>query len=272
MRGHRNDAVPFCLYTACSSTMRIDLNADVGESFGSYSMGDDAAVMRSVTSVSIAAGFHAGDPSVLRRTVRLARELGVGVGAHPGLPDLAGFGRREMRIPPAELEDLVLYQVAAVSGVVASEGLQLQHVKPHGALYNMAAVDRSVADAVVRGVTACSAALTLCAPPASELEAAGRVAGLRVALEGFADRGYRSDGSLVPRHQPGALISSVEDVVTRAIRMATEHTVVAVDGTVLPMQVDTICIHGDTAGAPALAAWLRAGLSASGVDVKALGT
>jgi hypothetical protein len=156
MKGHRNDAVPFCLYTERSSTMRIDLNADVGESFGCYSMGDDAAVMRSVTSVSIAAGFHAGDPTVLRRTMRLARELGVAVGAHPGLPDLAGFGRREMRIAPPDLEDLVLYQVAAVGGVAASEGLPLQHVKPHGALYNMAVADRSVADAIVRAVAACS--------------------------------------------------------------------------------------------------------------------
>jgi UPF0271 protein len=251
--------------------MRIDLNADVGESFGSYSLGDDAAVMRSVTSVSVAAGFHAGDPSVLRRTMRLARELGVAVGAHPGLPDLAGFGRREMRIDPTELEDLVLYQIAAVSGVAASEGLQLQHVKPHGALYNMAVADRDVADAIVRGVAACSAALTVCAPPASELAAAGRDAGLRVALEGFADRAYAPDGRLVPRQQPGAVVTSVEEVVTRAIRIATERTIVAADGTILPMQVDTICVHGDTAGAPALAAWLRAGLAASGVDVRALG-
>jgi UPF0271 protein len=251
--------------------MRIDLNADVGESFGSYSLGDDAAVMRSVTSVSIAAGFHAGDPSVLRRTMRLARELGVAVGAHPGLPDLAGFGRREMRIDPTELEDLVLYQIAAVSGVAASEGLQLQHVKPHGALYNMAVADRDVADAIVRGVAACSAALTVCAPPASELAGAGRDAGLRVALEGFADRAYAPDGKLVPRQQPGAVVTSVEEVVTRAIRIATERRIVAVDGTILPMEVDTICVHGDTAGAPALAAWLRAGLAASGVDVRALG-
>jgi 5-oxoprolinase (ATP-hydrolysing) subunit A len=271
MKGHRNDAVPFCLYTERSSTMRIDLNADVGESFGCYSMGDDAAVMRSVTSVSIAAGFHAGDPTVLRRTMRLARELGVAVGAHPGLPDLAGFGRREMRIAPPDLEDLVLYQVAAVGGVAASEGLPLQHVKPHGALYNMAVADRSVADAIVRAVAACSAALTVCAPPGSALELAAREAGLRVALEGFADRGYQPDGLLVPRHHPGAVISSVEEVVTRAIRMAVERTVVAIDGTVLPLAVDTICVHGDTAGAPALAAWLRAGLSASGVDVRPLG-
>lgn len=251
--------------------MRIDLNADVGESFGSYSIGDDAAVMRSVTSVNIAAGFHAGDPSVLRRTVRLARELGVGVGAHPGLPDLPGFGRREMRIAASELEDLVLYQVAAVGGIAASEGLRLQHVKPHGALYTMAVSDRAVADAIVRAIVACSPALALCAPPASALALAGREAGLRVAVEGFADRSYRPDGSLVPRGEPGAVITSIEEVVTRAIQMAAERTVVAVDGTVLQVDVDTICVHGDTAGAPTLAAWLRAGLSASGVDVKPLG-
>lgn len=248
--------------------MRIDLNADVGESFGAYTIGDDAGVLRSVTSASIAAGFHAGDPSVLRQTVRLARECGVAVGAHPGFPDRAGFGRNEMRLPPAQVEDLVLYQVAVVAGIARSEGLALQHVKPHGALYNMAARERELAEAVVHGIVACDSGLILYAPARSVLAAAGRSAGLRVMAEGFADRGYRPDGSLVPRHLPGALVGGVEQVVQRAIRMVTERVVEAVDGTLVSVDVDTICVHGDSPGAPALAAWLRAGLSASGIDVR----
>lgn len=250
--------------------MRVDLNADVGESFGPYTLGDDAGVLRSVTSASVAAGLHGGDPSVLRRTLRLARECNVAVGAHPGFADLAGFGRRDMRLPPDEIEDLVLYQVAVVAGVAKSEGLQLQHVKPHGALYNMAARERPVADAVVRGVAAFDRELILYAPAGSLLAVAGRAAGLRVAVEGFADRAYQRDGSLVPRHMAGSVISSVEEVVHRAVRMVTDRAVETVDGTLLPLEIDTICVHGDTAGAPALAAWLRAGLSASGIDVRPL--
>jgi UPF0271 protein len=250
--------------------MLIDLNADVGESFGAYAVGDDAALMRSVTSVSIAAGFHAGDPTVLRRTIRLAREAGVAVGAHPGFPDLAGFGRRDMTIAPAELEDLVLYQIAAVAGVAASEGVPLHHVKAHGALYNMAVRDRAMADALVAATRAFSPALIVCAPPGSAMEASAKDAGLRVAREGFADRAYRADGSLVPRSAPGAMILSVEEVVTRAIRMATERSVETIDGAVLALDIDTICVHGDTPGAPSLAAWLRAGLASAGVDVAAL--
>ena len=179
--------------------MRVDLNADVDESFGPYTIGDDAGVLRSVTSASMAAGFHAGDPTVLRRSMRLARECGVAVGAHPGFPDRSGFGRHEMRLPLSELEDLVLYQVAAVAGVAKSEGLALRHVKPHGALYNMAARDRDLADAVIRAIAAFDPGLILYAPAGSILADAGRSAGLRVAAEGFADRAYQPDGSLVLR-------------------------------------------------------------------------
>ncbi|MGE0448295.1 MAG: LamB/YcsF family protein [Vicinamibacterales bacterium] len=250
---------------------RVDLNADVGESFGPYVIGDDAAVLRSVTSASIAAGFHAGDASVLRRTVRLAKEHGVAVGAHPGFFDLAGFGRREIRMRPEEAEDLVLYQIAAVAGVASSEGIRLQHVKPHGALYNMAVRDRGLADAIARATASLDDRLILCAPPRSALAEAGDAAGLRVAREGFADRAYHADGTLVPRHLPGAVIVSVEEVVTRAIQMAIERTVVAVDGSAIALEVDTICVHGDSVGAGALAAWLRAGLTSSGIEVRALG-
>ena len=269
--GHRNDAVPFCLYTAAQSMLRVDLNADVGESFGRYAVGDDATVLRSVASASIAAGFHAGDPSVLRRTVRLAKEHGVAVGAHPGFADLAGFGRREIRMSGADVEDLILYQIAAVAGVAASEGLPLQHVKPHGALYNMAVRDRDLADAVVRATASFDRQLILCAPPGSALQEAARAAGVHVAREGFVDRAYQPDGTLVPRHLPGAVIASVEEVVMRAIRIVTEQSVQAIDGSVLSLEVDTICVHGDTLGAGALAAWLKAGLMSSGVDVLPLG-
>jgi UPF0271 protein len=250
--------------------MRVDLNADVGESYGVYTIGDDAAVMRSVTSANVAAGFHGGDPTVLRRTIHLARELGVAVGAHPSFDDRAGFGRREMRLAPADAEDLVLYQIAAVGGVAGSAGLRLAHVKPHGALYNMAARDRALADAVARATAAYDRELVICAPPRSALADAGHALGLRVAIEGFADRAYQPDGSLVPRAEAGAVIANIEDVVTRAMQMATERTVIAIDGSIVPMDVDTICVHGDTAGAAVMAAWLRAGLNSAGVEVRSL--
>lgn len=249
--------------------MRIDLNADVGESYSLYAYGDDAAVMRSVTSVNVAAGFHAGDPSVLRRTIRLARELGVAVGAHPSFPDRQGFGRREMRMEPGELQDSVIYQIAAVAGVARAEGCALMHVKPHGALYNQAARERETAEAVVTAVFAFDPELVLYAPPRSALLAAGRAIGLRVAVEAFADRAYLADATLVPRSQPGAVIVSVEDVVTRAMQMATERTVTATDGTTIQIDADTLCIHGDTPGAASMAAWIRAGLDSADVDVRA---
>ena len=251
--------------------MRIDLNADVGESFGAYAYGDDTAILRSVTSANVAAGFHAGDPTVIRRTLVQARELSVSVGAHPAFPDLQGFGRRAMVLEPSEAEDLVLYQIAAVAGLARAEGLTLAHVKPHGALYNQATRERGLAEAIARAVHAFDAGLALFAPPHSALSAAGRALGLRVVHEGFADRAYQTDGSLVPRRQPGAVIANVEEVVTRAMQMATERTVMAVDGSVIQLDIDTLCVHGDTPGAASMAAWLRAGLTAAGVDVKAPG-
>lgn len=251
--------------------MRIDLNADVGESFGAYALGDDRALMRSLSSANIAAGFHAGDPSVLRRTARLAHECGVAVGAHPSFPDLQGFGRRDMTLAPGDVEDLVLYQVAAVAGVAKAEGLTLAHVKPHGALYNMAARQRELAESIARAVHAFDTNLVLYAPPRSALADAGHAIGLRVAAEGFADRAYLPDGNLVPRSHPQAVVASVEDVVSRAIQMATERTVVAIDGSLLQLDIDTLCVHGDTPGAASLAAWIRAGLQSSGVDVRSPG-
>ena len=210
--------------------MRIDINSDVGESFGAYAMGRDVALMPSITSANVAAGFHAGDPSVLRQTIRLAKEHGVAVGAHPGFPDLVGFGRREMKVTAGEAEDFVLYQVAAVAGVAAAEGLRLQHVKPHGALFNMAAKNRALATAIARAVAAFDPTLILFGLPESEILAAGRTAGLRVAAEVFADRAYEADGSLVPRHTPGAVIHDADAVVSRAVRMVRERRVDAIGG------------------------------------------
>ena len=248
--------------------MRIDLNADVGESFGAYSIGHDPGLMKSITSANIAAGFHAGDPTVLRATVRRAKANGVAVGAHPSFPDLAGFGRREMTMSPREAEDLVLYQIAAVAGVARVEGVELQHVKPHGALYNMAARDIALAGAVARAVAAFSHSLILFGPPGSELLKAGRAAGLRVAGEVFADRAYESDGSLVSRKKLGAIIHDLDAVIDRSVRLAKEGTVLAIDGSIVRLHAETICVHGDTPGADELAEKLRAALEATGIDVK----
>jgi len=251
--------------------VRIDLNADVGESFGAYAIGHDPGLMKSITSANIAAGFHAGDPSVLRATIRRAKASGVAVGAHPGFPDLAGFGRREMRMSPHEVEDLVLYQIAAVAGVARVEGLELQHVKPHGALYNMAARDPGLATAIAKAVAAFSRSVILLALPDSELVNAAKAAGVRVACEVFADRAYEPDGSLVTRSRLGSIIHDVDAVVARAVGMAKHGTVEAIDGSTIHVQADTICVHSDTPGADDLAAKLRAGLQNAGIAVKALG-
>ena len=260
--------VSYVVYRLC---MRIDLNADVGESFGAYTIGNDAALMTSITSANIAAGFHGGDPSVLRATIRLAKAHGVAVGAHPGLPDLAGFGRREMHVTPQEAEDFVLYQIAAVAGVAAAEGMILRHVKAHGALFNMAARDRRLADALVRAVAAFDKRLVLFAPPNSDIVNAARDLGLPVALEVFADRAYEADGQLASRHKAGSVIHDVETVVARAVALTRDHTVVTAEGSFLRVDADTICIHGDTPGSDRLAAAVRAGLEAVGIMVKAVG-
>ncbi len=251
--------------------MRIDINSDTGESFGAYAIGHDAGLFKSITSANVAAGFHAGDPSVLRDTIRLAKKHGVAVGAHPGFPDLVGFGRRELSVTPKEAEDLVLYQVAAVAGVAAAEGVKLQHVKPHGALFNMAVRDRALSDAIARAVAVFDKGLILFGLPGSEILNAGRAAGLRVAAEVFADRAYEADGSLASRRKPGAVIHDPAAVVARAVRMVTENAVVAIEGTVVTLEADTICVHGDTPGSDDLAARIRTGLENAGVTVTAIG-
>jgi UPF0271 protein len=247
--------------------VRVDLNADLGE----LGTDTDARLIEFITSASLAAGFHAGTPSTLRATIRLAKAHGVAIGAHPSLADRAGFGRREMEVTVQDVEDLVLYQVSAVAGTATAEGARLQHVKPHGALYHMAARDKELARAIVRAMLAIDRSLILFAPPRSELAAAGQAAGVRVAIEAFVDRAYRSDGSLVDRSSPGALIEDVSVAVTRAVQIVERRSVVAVDGTVVPLDAETICLHGDTPGAVALAATLRGALEASGIDVRAVG-
>src|SRR5262249_41372459 len=251
--------------------MRIDINSDLGESFGAYSIGHDEGLMHAITSANVAAGFHAGDPSVLRDTIRLAKANRVAVGAHPGFPDLVGFGRRELNVTEREAEDFVLYQIAAVAGVAAAEGVALQHVKPHGALFNMAVRNAELAAAIARAVAAFDRSLILFGLPGSEILAAGRAAGLRVAAEVFADRAYEPDGSLASRRKPGSVIHDAVAVVARAVRMAKERSVVAVDGSVVTLDADTICVHGDTPGSDVLAARIRAGFGQAGVDVKPIG-
>ena len=250
--------------------LRVDLNCDLGESLGVHAIGVDESVMPHITSASVACGFHAGDPSVMRSTVRLAGRLGVRVGAHPGFRDLAGFGRRELQASPREIEDLVLYQVAALAGIVVAEGGRLQHVKPHGALYNMAARDRTLADAVARAVAAVDRGLVLVGLSGSCLLDAGLSIGLEVASEVFADRAYDATGALLDRSLPEAVVGDATVVVERSLQMVREGAVEATTGERVIVRADTLCVHGDTAGAASLAAALRAGLEAAGVRVAAL--
>lgn len=246
--------------------MRIDLNADVGEGTTG-----DRDLMRFITSANVACGFHAGDPGIMRATIELARAHGVAVGAHPGFPDLEGFGRRELQVAPRDVEDFVVYQVGALAAIAAAQGVRLQHVKPHGALFNMAARDAALAEAVARATATIDKSMMLFGLPGSELNAAGRRAGLRTACEAFADRAYQPDGALVSRRQPGAVIHDPEAVVQRALRMVRDQAVEAIDGSTVPLIVDTICVHGDTPGAAELAARIRAAFEDARIEVKAIG-
>lgn len=245
----------------------INLNADLGESFGAWKMGEDEALLQVVRSANIACGFHAGDPVVMRHTVRTALAAGTSLGAHPAYPDLQGFGRRQMKMAPAELEAMIIYQVGALAGMAAAEGGRVTHVKPHGALNNQACEDAALADAVARAVKAIDPALILLAPVLSELHRAGERAGLRVAGEIFADRAYTDDGTLVPRGQPGAVIHDPHELVAHVLRMLEAGAVVSQRGKRLPTAMDSICVHGDTLGAVESARRLRAALEARGWKV-----
>jgi UPF0271 protein len=250
--------------------MKIDINCDMGESFGPWTMGADEQVMPNITSANVACGAHAGDPRVMRRTVRAARAHGVSVGAHPGFADLQGFGRREMQADPAEVEDSLIAQIGALAAIARAEGVALRHVKAHGALYNMAARDRPLADAIARAIRAFDPALIMFALPNSAMVEAAAASSLRVAAEGFADRAYEPDGSLTPRSRPGAVIHDPALVVERAVRMVRDRVVLTPGGTAIPLPVDTICVHGDTPGAPELTKRIRAGLVAAGIQVQSL--
>ena len=248
--------------------MRVDLNADVGESFGAWPLGEDEALIPWVTSANVAAGVHAGDPATIERTVELAVRHGVAVGAHPGYPDLAGFGRRAMALAPGEVEASVLYQVGAVAGFARAAGTVLRHVKPHGALYNRAARDREAADAIARAVRRFDPGLVLVGLAGSALVAAGREAGLEVAEEGFADRAYEPDGSLRSREHDDAVLDDPAAAAAQALAIV-RGELRARDGSPIAQRAETICVHGDLPGAAARARAVREALAAAGVEVRA---
>jgi len=252
------------------STSQIDLNCDMGESFGAWNMGEDAAVMPHISSANIACGFHAGDPATMRRTVALAVRHGVAIGAHPSLPDLAGFGRREMKVSAHEAYALIAYQIGALDAFARAAGRRVTHVKPHGALYNMAAKDAALSDAIAQAVRDVDASLILVGLAGSELPRAGERVGLLVAHEGFCDRRYEADGSLSPRGSAGALIDDIDQAVAQGLALASHGNITARDGSALHLRVDTLCIHGDKPHAATFATRLRAALDAAGVRIAAL--
>jgi len=249
---------------------RVDLNCDMGESFGAYRIGADEAVFPYITSANVACGFHGGDPTVMRTTLARARDRGVAVGAHPGFPDLIGFGRRNIDATTDEIYDLVVYQIGALLGFANAAKMQLQHVKPHGALYNMAVGKPELAAAIARAVRDVDRGLVLFGLPGSHLISEGEAAGLSTASEAFADRNYMSDGTLVSRRRSDAHVSDAAEAVSRAIRMVRDGTVTPVDGPPISMRVDTICIHGDGPHAAQFAQQLRSGFEKAGITVRAL--
>ena len=252
--------------------MHIDLNCDLGESSDPARLDLEARVLRCVSSVNIACGFHAGTPDLMRRTVRLARENGVAVGAHPGLRDQEGFGRREYGVSAAEVEDMVAYQVGALAGIAALEGAPLSHVKPHGALYTMAARDSDLAQATARAVAAIDRRLILVGLAGSTLIEAAKAIGLVAAEEAFADRAYHPNGTLVPRDHPEAVIDDRHEVATRALSLVRDGRVSGLDGQPLWIRADTLCIHSDTPGADRLAEAIRHALTNAGIRIAAVGT
>ena len=251
--------------------MRVDLNCDMGESFGNWTIGDDAAILPFVSSVNIACGFHAGDPSVMRVTVHAAAAHHVAVGAHPGLPDLSGFGRREMAVSPQAVYDMTSYQIGALRGIARAAGVTVNHIKPHGALYNMAAVRSPIADAIALAVRDTDGSLTLVALSGSCLIDAGRATGLRTASEVFADRNYMPDGTLVPRSAPNAIVNDADEAAARAVRMVQSHRVTAIDGSDVTVLAETICIHGDAPYAALFAQRIRVALAAANIAVLSIG-
>ena len=254
---------------------KIDLNSDVGESFGNYKLGLDEAVIPLISSANIACGFHAGDPTVMRRTIAIAKANGVALGAHPGFPDLIGFGRRSMDASLEEIQDYVIYQVGALQGFAAAQALKLQHVKPHGALYNMAVQNPAIWDAVAQALAAVDPHLILFVLAGSnrkDLEAIGARHGIRIAFEFFGDRAYNPDGSLVSRKEPGAVIHDHTAVAAKVLKMVKEGRVVCKDGSEIELAADTICVHGDNPSALALVKNIRESLQSAGVEIAAPNT
>jgi len=249
------------------SPATLDLNADLGEGFGPWGTGDDGLLLRVISSANLACGFHAGDFSVMARTVDLALNCGVAVGAHPGYPDLQGFGRRTMGLSPREVRDAVLYQIGALEAFLRPRGARLNHVKPHGALYNAAAADAALAEAVATAVRDFDPGLVLVGLSGSELVTVGEQMGLRVAREAFADRAYEADGRLTPRGGPGAVLDGTEEVVARVLRMVRLGRVRARTGEDLPLEAQTLCLHGDEPHAVAFAQEVRTALQAEGVAI-----
>jgi UPF0271 protein len=246
----------------------IDINSDVGESFGSWTIGADAELFPLISSANVACGFHAGDPRVMERTVNALAELGVAVGAHPGFLDLVGFGRREMHLSPDELRTDVMYQIGALKAFCEAIGVPLHHVKPHGAMYNMAAKDEVMAEAIAQGIVGAAPEALVYAQDGSALATAAADAGLRVAYEVFADRAYLADGRLAPRSRPDAMLHDPLDVSGRVIRMTRGESIPTVDGGPIIVRADTVCIHSDTPAAVAMAQALRGALDAAGIAVR----
>jgi UPF0271 protein len=253
-------------------TRRIDINCDMAESFGAYEIGNDAELLRFVSSANVACGFHAGDPGVMHRFVLAAKTAGVAIGAHPGFPDLQGFGRRPMHLKPAEVEHMVAYQIGALQAMAAYAGLRVGHVKAHGALSNMAARDHQYAMAIGRAIQAVDASLVYVVHYGSQMQRAAETLGLQMAREGYADRAYDDDGNLAPRSAPGAVIHSPEAALAQTLRMVRDGEIVSRTGKVLEVEIDTVCVHGDEPTAAAVAAHVRQGLEATGVRVTPLGT
>lgn len=249
---------------------QVDLNCDLGESFGAYKLGMDEEILDFVTSANIACGFHAGDPAVMRKTVKLAVDKGVGIGAHPGLPDLNGFGRRSMDISPQEAYDMVVYQIGALYGFVKAEGGRMNHVKPHGALYNMAGRSKSLSEAIAEAVYKVDPQLILFGQSGSELVQAGERIGLHTASEVFADRTYQQDGSLTPRNQPNAVIYDPDKAVKQVVSMIKEGKVTSEQGEDISIRADTVCIHGDSPHALLFARQIREFLSESQISVQTI--
>lgn len=248
---------------------KIDLNCDMGESYGAWKMGADADVMPFITSANIACGFHGGDPATIRKTVRLAVDRGVAIGAHPSLPDLMGFGRRTMRISPQDMYDLVVYQAGAVEAFARAAGAKLHHVKCHGALYNMAVNDEALSEAMVRAVKDLGSGVALYALFGSKNMEIGKKAGIRVVGEVFADRGYSDDGTLAPRDKPGGMIEDAAASVKQALAMIEEGYVTSLGGKRVAVAADTMCLHGDQPGAVTFARKLRDAFKERGISVAA---